>query len=71
MHYGVPDLQLNYEVSHFHPPRGEFHAQCGLILLAKATVDEHAQQSGLADAGVAHHDVLEQIVVLGSVHQRL
>jgi len=41
--YGIPDLQLDNEISHFHSSGSKLDSKGRLVFFAKATIDEHAQ----------------------------
>ena len=61
---GVPDLGLDDLVVDVDAAGGELDADGGLGLEAELVAREAGEQVGLADAGVADEDDLEEVVVV-------
>ena len=60
----VPYLQLHVDVLHAHEQAAELDAHRHLVILRKLIVAHAMHQTRLADATVAYHDQLEQLVLL-------
>jgi len=61
---GVPNLGLDDLVVDVDAPGGELDADRGLGLEAELVAGESREEVGLADAGVANEDDLEEVVIV-------